>query len=901
MRSRVERLRWGLLAAGGSLLLLLAGLLGYGRFQALRSWHRVLERTGVSVRRETNGFTYSQSLAGRTVFTLHAAKAVQGKDGKYALHDVALTLYRQTDGRADHVYGSDFEYDPKTGVARALGEVQMDLQAPGALHRDNRTSAVGSEPKEDLAARPEKGHPDLEAGAEPVHVKTSGLVYVRNLGVAATDQDVEFRFGELRCHAHGAEFDSGQSTVRLLADVQVSGEIRGRAVRLTAARADLDRKTSLATLSHAEVRMNGETASADSAVVHLRPDGSPADGEANGMVRLTRGTQVLSAAHAEVRTGEGTTLREARFSGAVRVEDGNPERPLQAHAGSMRATFGSAGAVEGIVAEDGPSLQFYDGSGKGAGLRREMRGERMEAAFGEGKTRGKPELRWVKIGGKAFMSAESYVQPAVRMQTIAVGSAPQTQSEPRSEPRSEPSGESRGERSPASAALAGVKGETRIGAEALVIHLERGTSGKPEPRSIEGMTATMLEQIIPGQFERTSTGDRLTLQLSAARTAEAHPSAAASGAGIQLVSAVQEGHVRLRSRSLPSAGPVQTGRNQQTTEGSAQRAEFSATTERLLLIGQVHLSEEDGDLAAARIDFDPQTGEGTAQGQVLATLIPAAKDGGASPLARQEATHIAAVSARLSKKMGTTEFRATDAQPVRMWQGASQIEAAFLMLNQGQDSLQARSESAGGLVRCIFAASDDASGQRQPTPQAPPAGQRGTLQPAKVLRVSSARLDYTGAAHEAVFSGGVHTVGALGEARSQTASVFLGVARTATTKTSQASQAPRSVSPGLLASTGTTTPLGGAVERIVLSGRVQLQQPGRSGTGDQLLYTATNSSFVLSGSPGKPSHLVDAEQGSISGATLLFRTGDNTIVAAGDLPGAGKVQGRVRTELKLHP
>ena len=91
------------------------------------------------------------------------------------------------------------------------------------------------------------------------------------------------------------------------------------------------------------------------------------------------------------------------------------------------------------------------------------------------------------------------------------------------------------------------------------------------------------------------------------------------------------------------------------------------------------------------------------------------------------------------------------------------------------------------------------------------------------------------------------------------------------------------------------------MEKIVLSGKVQLEERGRYGSGEQLLYTAANSSFVLTGTPGQPPRIVDTAQGSITGATLLFRTGDNMVVVAGNSAHPGGVDGRVRTELNLHP
>ena len=175
-------------------------------------------------------------------------------------------------GLPDRIYGSDFEYDEKSGVARALGEVHMDLQAPGTLTRRVDNGASEASEADQASEQPDETH-EGESAPETVHVKTSGLIYVRKLGTAATDQDVEFRYGAVQCHAHGAEFDSGQSTVHLLADVQMSGDLRGRAMNLTAARADIDRNANVATLRRPEWRTAGGIARAADAVLHLTSGG----------------------------------------------------------------------------------------------------------------------------------------------------------------------------------------------------------------------------------------------------------------------------------------------------------------------------------------------------------------------------------------------------------------------------------------------------------------------------------------------------------------------------------------------------------------------------------------------------------------------------------------------------
>jgi len=95
--------------------------------------------------------------------------------------------------------------------------------------------------------------------------------------------------------------------------------------------------------------------------------------------------------------------------------------------------------------------------------------------------------------------------------------------------------------------------------------------------------------------------------------------------------------------------------------------------------------------------------------------------------------------------------------------------------------------------------------------------------------------------------------------------------------------------------------LGGSVEKIVLSGGVRISEPGRTATGEQMLYRAANQEFVLTGSPGHLPRISDEKQGNITGATLLFGAADSTIVVAGE-PGAhGQARGRVHTETVVKP
>ena len=46
------------------------------------------------------------------------------------------------------------------------------------------------------------------------------------------------------------------------------------------------------------------------------------------------------------------------------------------------------------------------------------------------------------------------------------------------------------------------------------------------------------------------------------------------------------------------------------------------------------------------------------------------------------------------------------------------------------------------------------------------------------------------------------------------------------------------------------------LDRIVATGRVVITQPGRSGSGEKLVYTADDGKYILTGTPGNPPRIV---------------------------------------------
>ncbi len=195
MNVSVARLRVWLLVGAGLLVMVIGAFLGYAHWRGRRFIHDLPKKLGVDIQQETTGFTYSQSAGatGKTLYTIHAAKAVQRKNGKVNLHDVGIVLYGQgNEKRVDRIYGSEFEYDQNAGVIRAVGEVHIDLQAPAPTDANKMEYAKGHDP-----------HPE-GMDEHLIHVKTSELVFLQKLGIAATEQDLEFEYNGMTGHAHGA-------------------------------------------------------------------------------------------------------------------------------------------------------------------------------------------------------------------------------------------------------------------------------------------------------------------------------------------------------------------------------------------------------------------------------------------------------------------------------------------------------------------------------------------------------------------------------------------------------------------------------------------------------------------------------------------------------------------------
>lgn len=830
MRLSIERLRWVLVACAALLILSLAGLVGYGRYKARAIFGAAANRF-LHTPHETHNFTYSDALLGKTSYTLHAERVLQHGDGTYSLFDVAVELHSKTSPEVDHVYANEIEYDQNTGVAKAIGDVRMELEVP--------TGVAGSR-------HGTQSPPTSMATASPqvVFVETSGVVYLKKLGVAATSEEVRFRWGKLSARAKGAEFTPNESTLRLLSDVHAKGFLHDQQLDMTASSALIDRVANVANFERPTARTGDRTASADSAVAYLRKDGSIERGSASGNVVLTEGTTVVKALHLDAVLGENSVLQTAKLTGGVTMVDTNPARPTQGAAQTVDASFDADGAPTKIIGHGQSSMALDETGSGGRVLHRAMKGDTITANFAHDPAHPHAHsalLKGLHAVGSAQVGGDSV--------TTAQGSTP-----------------------------AQFKHNT-VDADDLVATFGVSSAGRALIQTVDGTGHTRLRQTgAPGE-ESESHAERLqaTFVETAIGTA-------------QLATAKQTGHLTMVSHSPGRPGVGGKPPTQATTStGSAAEGTYEAGLDTLTLVGGTHFSDGQNSLTANETTVHEASGDAEARGNVLASIEnqgagQGTAQAGAAANSAQPVTHIASAEAKFTRAGKLAEFRGTDAAPARLWQGGSQVQAADLLFDGVRRTMAARPAVAGGMVRAVFA------GQGSGAPGA--AKQRGATSDRKagptIVHVTSPRLDYSDLTRQAVFTGGVKIDGTMGEVESQRAVATLTQPKqSATANVASANAAAQA------------NPVNGSLEKVVVYGEVKMRQPGRSGTGDQLTYTAADDQYVLTGTPGHPPHVQDAQQGNVTGATLVFSRAGSTIVVAGN---PGQPGGRVRTETEVrHP
>jgi lipopolysaccharide export system protein LptA len=296
------------------------------------------------------------------------------------------------------------------------------------------------------------------------------------------------------------------------------------------------------------------------------------------------------------------------------------------------------------------------------------------------------------------------------------------------------------------------------------------------------------------------------------------------------------------------------------------------------LVGNVEVQDETSALTAEKVDVNRGSGDAFAYGAVKVTYLSVPPPGATPPDTPQEPVHVLAARAIAHKASGLAEFFGSGEELARMWQGTSQVEAPVLDFYRTEKKLVAHGDAGSDMpmVRVVLVSASGYGGAAGAVRKSH--GSSGTT------HIVSKELVYTDSAKTVELSGAVRVVDQDGVLRSNRATVWLTPAAAAST---DAKSAPA-------ASSGF---MGGRVDHMVASGAVIIDQPGRRATGDQLVYTAANGVYVLTGTKEAPPKVVDQAQGMTTGAALRFKSGDDSVEVLGSLD--GKTAGRVRSETRM--
>jgi lipopolysaccharide export system protein LptA len=192
---------------------------------------------------------------------------------------------------------------------------------------------------------------------------------------------------------------------------------------------------------------------------------------------------------------------------------------------------------------------------------------------------------------------------------------------------------------------------------------------------------------------------------------------------------------------------------------------------------------------------------------------------------------------------------------VRLWQEGNSITAPVVVLDRTKQELTAQTTEKKAPVQVVLVSAMAAiPGQQAKSKQNEPS----------VIRVRGGDLRYSGAERKAVMS-----AGAVGEV----------VASTANANTTSNEVELVMLPPGNHAGKAGAA---GQVDRMTSRGNVEVSSAGRSGVGEQLVYSNDTGDFVLTGTAAAPPRLAVPAHGTVTGQALIFNSRNDSVRVEGD-------------------
>jgi lipopolysaccharide export system protein LptA len=707
VRLTIEKMRTLVLGAAVLLLVALGLFLAVGKGKNPFNRRDLPQQLGIDIQQEANGVTYTQAHGGRTLFKIHASKVVQLKQGNALLHDVKIELYGEDGNRVDRIEGNDFEYNQQAGIAVATGPVEITLMRPGVAPAIAPKASAGQAVSEKLKGAPVASVSEAAARGE-IHVKTRGLIFNQNSGVAKTSQYVDFSMVQGAGSSMGATYDSEQGLLVLDHAVELTTKRGTQTVQIHSQHAEFERQSQLCRLHEATANYQGGEAKAGDAKVLFREDGSAVRLDAlNGFSLATITGGHLTAPSGHIEFDEHNQPRHGHMEGGVTMDSvhdaAGRRRQLHGTSPTAELEFNAQGQLRHAHLKQGVAMDSQEQSepsGQKLSLSRHWRSPVADVEF-RNSDHGQIELSAVHGSGGVIITGESQ-----RGQGAIVPS--------------------------------------RLSADDV--------TGILGPHSVltglNGVGHASIEETTETGTRQTTSGDRLTAHFAASSPA------AKSGTGLdaQLQSATVEGHVVLTQ--TPATRPGATP--QPSMRATAGRADYEGQGDWLHLTVSPRVEDGALQLTADKVDVSRASGDAFAHGNVKASWMDAgsASNGqqkkpancqGAVALGGQGPAHVVAAEAQLRHAVGGTTGEAAFRGHARLWQQANSVAAPVIILDRERQTLVARTADASEPVRAVLLSATGAE----------PGKEQSKANQPSVIRVRGGDLKYSDTERKAVMHSGV--------------------------------------------------------------------------------------------------------------------------------------------------
>jgi lipopolysaccharide export system protein LptA len=689
----IYRLRRWLAAIAVLFIATIAGMYFYARMRERNVLKELPNKIGIDIKQMASGFQFSKSDGKRTLFTIQASDLKQFKlNGSAELHNVSIVLYGRDSSRFDQIYGDDFTYDKESGNVTARGTVQIDLQANPA----GETQPDQTVPKQ------------LK---NPVHLKTSDLIFNQNSGDAHTDARVDFQTPQASGWAVGVEYAAKTNTLTLGSQIHVTFGVDHE--NLSATRGEITRDPRVIVLENPRLERTNGIVQAERATFFLAPDNNVQRVLAQGNVAA----QSSSASAEQMRasadecelllSGKQNLLRTATLTGNVQLERAGPQ-PMQGYAGRAVLDFSGENELRKVHAEDGVHLAQHAAE-EGTASSNASQPQDFDV----------------------FASAIDFLVAGGRRldQAITSGAAQITISPAQGSDQlvSKPSAQ-----------------RTVVTAGRFDAKFSTTDAGATRLTSIHGAPDAKIVNTTVGAPDRVSTSENLDVSFLPA-----------GGIG----SIVQRGGITYTDNEAADKG----------TQAWAEKAIYTPADEILVLSGNPRVTDAGMATTAKTIRINRSTDDAFAEGEVKTTYSELKEQPDGALLASSSPIHVTAASMTAHGSTAVMLYQGN----ARLWQDANVITAPSIQFDRGRRSLVAEGTARQPVSTILVQASDRLNSEAPATNSERKANKSRTGEATNVVVITSGRMTYTDSERQAHYEGGVTAKGNEFTATANTADAYL--------------------------------------------------------------------------------------------------------------------------------